>query len=304
MKMTATTVASEKFCGKPRWCFLWTRIFLSVSLALILGVFSVVYTIQQDSLARAYREQDQQETDKLRKQTIYDSYINDISKNLLLGFNTNEEKTKLHIRVKTLNALRHLDPSQKKEIILFLYENHLIRSDQPELAINLTEADLTNVHFVRLCNLNYLYLPGVLADKIVFDRCKLKGAIFNGASMTEAKFIDSYAAGSEFFETNLTNAVFIQTNNLRINFSSAILIRSSFAGGPSPQKVNFANADLFESDLTEEQLSFRHFLEVNTFINTRFPNGSFSDIDSSQLIMDGGAELSVSAFCDNLWDFY
>jgi len=114
--------------------------------------------------------------------------------------------------------------------------------------------------------------------------------------MVGAKFINSYVSGSHFDSVNLTNAIFKQTNNLRINFANAILVRSSFRDGPNLQNANLMNADLFESDLTDKQLSFIHSNQINNLLNTRFPNGSFGAINSSQLILDGGAELSVSEF--------
>ena len=206
---------------------------------------------------------------------------------------------KVHIRVKTLNVLRHLDASQKRDIILFLYEHQLIRSDQPERPVDLSDADLTDVQFTRPCNLENVSLAGVLADKIVFDGCMLKRAVFNGASMVGAKFIYTHASGAQFIGNNLSNAIFIETNNLNINFANGLLVRSSFAHGPNPQKVNFTNTDLLQSDLTDQQLSFVHDTDINTLLNARLPNGSFSAIDSSQLIRDGGAEQSVSIFYDS-----
>ena len=297
--MPITVVIAEQPFTAHKCCLMWTRILLTACLTLILGLFSVFYTLQQDSLAHSHREQDQKNMEKIRRETIYDAYIGDISQYLFVESKARADIMKVHIRVKTLNILRHLEASQKRDIVLFLYEHQLIRSDLPERAVDLCDADLTDVRFTRPCNLDYLYLPGVLADKIVFDGCMLTRAVFNRTSMVGAKFIHTHASGAQFVAANLTNVIFLQTNNLNINFANAILVRSSFVDGPSPQKVNFTNADLFQSDLTQKQLSYVHHMDKNTLLNARLPDGSFSTIDSSQLINDGGAELSVSIFCDS-----
>ena len=111
-----------------------------------------------------------------------DDYIDIISERLLNPqFNRSNYEHLQTIRVKTLTALRHLDRDYKKEIIIFLYENNLIRSTlSEEKRLNLDGADLSNgVEFRRSitnrCILNYLYLPGVFASNIIFDGCELEG---------------------------------------------------------------------------------------------------------------------------------
>jgi uncharacterized protein YjbI with pentapeptide repeats len=201
---------------------------------------------------------------KIRKQLLYDTYLDDISKYLLISLNDSAEKTKLHVRAITLNVLLNLGSSQKREIILFLDDSYLVRSDYLQVAIHLSTADLTSCHFKHLCNLNNLYLPGVLADNIVFDGCKLRRVLFNGFLMVGAKFIRSHASGSHFDAIILTHTIFIQTNSLKINFVNTILVHSSFADGSNLQKVNLMNVDRFESDLIGKQLTFRHFFDFNT----------------------------------------
>lgn len=291
----------ERF-AKRKFCFIWTRVLLSASLTLTVSAFTIIFTIQEDIRDRVHREQQQRDMNKIRTQLVYDTYLNDISSLLLSNLNDSTGKIKSHIRSKTLNALLHIDATQKTDIILFLYENYLIRSNYPELALDLSTADLNNCQFKHPCKLEYLYLPNVLADSIVFNRCKLRRAVFNGSSMVGANFIYSHASGAYFDGVNLTNAIFTKTNNLKINFANAILVRTSFNNGPNLQNVNLMNADLFQSDLTDEQFAFVYFSQSNTLLNTRFPNGSFSPIDSSQLIRDGGAELSVSNSQYNLWN--
>jgi uncharacterized protein YjbI with pentapeptide repeats len=76
---------------------------------------------------------------------------------------------------------------------------------------------------------------------------------------------------------------------LSSSFASADLRNASFSG-MLLSEVNCTNTDLSGSDLTERDLNSYQ----NTYLNTRFPNGSFSAIDTKQLVVDDGAEIYVS----------
>ena len=135
-----------------RYCFMWSRVVLSRSITLILGVFSVVYTIQQDHLARIYREQDQYDNTQIRQQMIYDSYMDQMSQLFLSKTNLTSVDTKLHLRIKTLNTLRYVSLHQQYEIILFLYQITVLRADHMDLLIDLSEAQLDSVSFRPPCS--------------------------------------------------------------------------------------------------------------------------------------------------------
>ncbi|CAF4880025.1 unnamed protein product [Rotaria socialis] len=107
---SSPTMSASRTCSKAKCCFQWMKLFLSALFPLVFGIFTIVFTVQQDSIARANREQDQAQADELRKQTVYDSFIADISKLLLYcNFNRSNVNSLRDIRVKTLNALRQLD---------------------------------------------------------------------------------------------------------------------------------------------------------------------------------------------------
>ncbi len=289
----ARTNSPNKVKVTKQYCYNWTKLLLSVSIPLMLGIFTVVYTLQQDKLARENSERDASERAKIRKQTVYDSYIAEISRTIRShDFNITDINQLMHIRIQTLNALRQLDHDQKREVIVFLYENDLIRANSPK-PVNLRGADLIGVQFVRsasfLCDLNNLYLAEVLADNIVFDGCELERSVFNGASLNGAKFLNSHARYSSYEGAYMVRFAFNLTTTLGSNFASADLRNTSFSRVFLVQ-VNCTNTDLFGSDLTEDELKSN----PNIYINTRFPNGSFSAIDTKQLVMDGGAEINVS----------
>jgi hypothetical protein len=111
----------------------WVRVLISTLPSVIFGVFTVVFTIQQNSSSRATRDQDRRYSDAQSRRSIFDNYIDIISERLLNPqFNRSNYEHLQTIRVKTLTALRQLDRDYKREIILFLYENNLIRSNLSE----------------------------------------------------------------------------------------------------------------------------------------------------------------------------
>ncbi len=107
------------------------KLFLAALPTVVFGVFTIVFNLQQDALAKATREQDQQQADEINRRTIFKEYIDDITALLLdRDYDANINKTFLHIRVQTLTALQYLDVQRKRDIIVFLYENRLLQSWQ------------------------------------------------------------------------------------------------------------------------------------------------------------------------------
>ncbi len=278
----------------------WMRLLISTLPSIIFGVFTVVFTLQQNSSSRATREQDQRYADAQSKRAIFDNYIDIISERLLNPqFNRSDYEHLQTIRVKTLTTLRHLDRNYKKEIILFLYENNLIRSTLPiEKRLDLDGADLSDgIQFRRSitnrCILNHLYLSGVFASNILFDGCELEQSIFDRSILSQSQFINCSLENSSFIESFLHQTNFHNTDLDRTNFTGAILTETTFFNGIF-QQVDLTNADLFQSNLTDKQLQiFFNTTKKNILFNTCFPNGSFSYIDSKQLVKNGGAELQV-----------
>ncbi len=78
------------------------------------------------------------------------------------------------------------------------------------------------------------------------------------------------------------------------DFSSSYLTQSSITGGTF-RKVNLTNADLYQSDISNELLHPSKFnsLEFHTFLNARYPNGSFSYINRQNLIRNDQSVFQV-----------
>jgi hypothetical protein len=91
-------------------CLNFCRLIFAALPTIVFGVFTVVFTLQQDSSARATREQNQQQEDETIRRTVFKEYIGDM-KDLLLNRANNQtiNKTLRHIRVQTLTVLQDLD---------------------------------------------------------------------------------------------------------------------------------------------------------------------------------------------------
>ncbi|CAF2098195.1 unnamed protein product [Rotaria magnacalcarata] len=204
----------------------------------------------------------------------------------------------LVIRTKTLSTLRQLEIERKREIILFLYENELIQNNKYpiEELVALDNGDLTGIEFKHsmtfTCELKNLYLASILASNIIFNDCQLRNADFNGASMVQTTFNDCIMSSENFMNSDLTDASFNENNMRNIKFAGATLTRARIRNSIL-ENVDFTNADLIDSNVNIDQLMSSIGEKANIFINTRFPNSSFSAINRSQLILDGSAEEMV-----------
>ena len=262
------------------------------------GVFTIVFTLQQDASARATREQDQRQADEINRRTMFKDYIDDVKEILLDDdFEYKMERSLLHIRVQTLTVLESLDPGRKQSVIRFLYENRLLRSNE-SMRLDLRGANLNGIRFSKSsttsCHLMHLYLPGVYAENIVFDGCFLYSAVFDDASMTGAHFHACNLMSATFLSTNLSQAQFDGNQLYESNFLGAQLTQSTITGGIF-QSIDLTNADLYQSSVSH-QLLFPPVvggLGPNTFVNTRHPDGSYIHIDTKNLIVDGQAQSQV-----------
>ncbi|CAF3934643.1 unnamed protein product [Adineta steineri] len=265
---------------------------MSACLPIILGVFTLIYTIPQDQIAKDNRLQDEKQANEIRQQNIYDKYLEDITKYKSDG-NINLEI----IRLKTLNAFSQLDIQRKRSIILFLYDIGFIHRNTTEKErLRLDGADLTGVKFIRSstfhCQLDSIYLSGILASNIIFSHCRMWYANFDQALLINAQFINCSMSYSSFVSADVSQAKFIgEANNAeRIDFSNSKLIEMYMS-------LPMRNANLTNTDTFNSQIIFSYnLIRVNYFLNTRPPNGTFSIIDTSQLIQDGSADAEYQKY--------
>ncbi len=90
-------------------------------------------------------------------------------------YNRSNSEHLLQIRVKTLTVLHHVDINRKRDIILFLYESRLLRSDIYRL--DLTGADLSDMQFIGSSS------SPLLLDFFIFIRYKSNKSCFSLVSI-------------------------------------------------------------------------------------------------------------------------
>ena len=265
---------------------------------IVFGIFPIIFTIQQDAAAKAMREQDQQQADETNRRIIFKEYIDDMKELLLKeNFNENIEQSLLYIRIQTLTVLRHLDSERKRDLILFLYENHLLTHDRhPRL--DLVGADLNGLSLTKSpsqpCHLASLYLPGVSAANVVFEGCNLFNATFDYASMPNGRFQNCQIPYSSFTHTNLSRTQWLNNHLYGANFSGASLVRSTIKNGVF-QAIDLTNVDLYQSEISERLLDPTRYggITQNILMNTRYSNGSFSHINEENLLAHGQPDFMV-----------
>ena len=195
--------------------------------------------------------------------------------------------------------LPQVNINQRKLIIFFLYDNEFIRADPYSTPIDLKGADVSNLQFnYATCDLVNIFLTNVVADSIQFENCHLEYADFSGSRMVNAKFVNSRLGAAKFIETNLADALFQRSNHVGLRLANAVLVRSRFP--KAPQNTIFINTDLLGSSWTEKEVTDYIFNQQSNFVvNTRFSDGTFSAVDSKQLVIDGGAEQGVKNSTDS-----
>ncbi|CAF3798640.1 unnamed protein product, partial [Adineta steineri] len=280
-----------------RWC----KLIISALIALTFLGFCIFYSLQKERFFNdgyRYKQQDQYEREQ---RLLFNTYIQDISDILLKITDKNniDENVLLHIRTKTLIIFKNLDTKYKKDIILFLYERHLIQNNQ----LNLRGINLNNVELICPYDFSRLYLPEVIWSNAIFINCRLTFAILDRAYLINAKFINSTLQYTSLIDVNLDNSHFIKTIIMNTNFNGASLIQADFLQADIVQGNNFTNTDLYQAKFTYNQWEGKYINIIkHDFSNARLPNGTFQLINSEKnLIRNGNAEMECFATNQTIW---
>ena len=304
-------LAARSKKSKSCSCVTTAKILLAALPSIVFGVFTILFTLQQQQASEKNRQQDQKQTDERNIRSTYENYISDISALLLdRKFNRSNPDHLLHIRVKTLSVLRYVDAQRKRDVILFLYDSHLIRTDRPEYArLNLRGADLSDVQFIGTSANKYelhdLYLPGVHAPNILFHWSQLNNAVFDGASMSNGQFIYCTIPNASFHGIYapdlLMGDMIFMNNSIRNSNIHRFRLTGAYAVFDT---LDLSNVDMLNANQDRSESPSRTMLTSPQIIirNTRLPDGSFGPIDESDLVRDGGGEISVGLCWNSLED--
>ena len=269
-------------------CLRWSKLFVSATIPLILIGCFFVYFVQRETFFDEHRHQEDQRRREDHYRASFDAYVKEISDVLLRA---SDERLWNDIRGKTLTILRDLDDKRKGHLILFLYERHLLQTNQ----LDLRGADLRNVPLCCPNDFHHLHLPGVIWSNGRFSNCRFISAVFDRASLDRTQFINCTLQDTSLLESNLVHSSFQRTLIVNSTFHRASLIEADFLQMNIIQGSNFSAADLFQAKFTEEQLHGKGIDMVkHDFHQARFPNGSFDMVDTAHnLLLNADAESKV-----------
>lgn len=283
---------------------LWLKLFLSASIPLMIGIFTLVTTLQQQKLstlqreqdktdARLLREQSEQHTARLQKDNIYSTYLDEVTKLLM---SSNETKRLVYIRAKTLVSLQKLNADRRKNVLLFLYESELIYHNPQKPMTSLLKVDSADFNGVSfegtdesICSFKFLYLTHAYLSNASFISCYIDYSNFSSTIMHNTVFFKSLLFRTSFKFALLDKADFSSAKFYQTNFSGASLVGCNFTDAHwVNQAVDFTSANLTGAIISNK------LLERSTLKNALLPNGTWGPIQTKNLVLNGDAELGVS----------
>ncbi|CAF1518023.1 unnamed protein product [Didymodactylos carnosus] len=285
------------------------KIFSSALIPLMIGIFTIVQTLQQQTIADGTRSKDleiatfqrQQDIDmaeNLQNETIIINYIKEICQLLIENKNDTNNIIATVIRANTLIVLRRLDPKRKRLIIQFLYEAKLITKDNNP--VDLSDAELNNVDFTNSI-FNSIKLTGVYLINSTFVNTQLtnsdlsssylKQANFQYAKITDCNFNYTHLQQAQFSQSNIAYGSFYQSNLTLANFSSCEIFNSTFISADLNSSI-FLSCGIDKVDFSSAQLLYTRALMSNIrsikidgstlFQSTIFTQCELFDIDFSK----------------------
>jgi uncharacterized protein YjbI with pentapeptide repeats len=246
--MNSKDVASSRRCRRPK-CKPIFRFISAIFIPLLLGAFTIILTLQQESIAKGNREVDLRIADEDHQQNIelnidqqrngqLVGYIREVSDLLLENnFSLNRQILTSIVRPKTLAVLRQLDVTRKAYLIRFLHESRLISISNSSF-LNLAGANLSHIHI------------GSPEANIDMRSVSFSGAILDNSSFTYISF-----GFSDFSYAMLRGASFVANSFDYVNFYFARLEYAQFDIG-TVYKADFTGANLTGAKISQKQVIF------------------------------------------------
>jgi uncharacterized protein YjbI with pentapeptide repeats len=234
------------FSDKTGWD--WLDLMAKLAIPLILGIATLLFSIQQahladlqhqsdQKLAQQQHEADQQSTLDQERQATLVTYLNNM-RDLLLnrGLLTSKPNDEIRViaRTETLSAMRQLDGKRNSILVEFLQEASLIGADfttGEEKDHNIVSFDQADMSSIDLSGTGLIF-----AD---LSNAYLKSTNLSNASLSGANLYQAYLGG-----TNLSGAILSSTN-----------LRGAYLESANLRGAYLDNADLsFATNLTQQQL--------------------------------------------------
>jgi uncharacterized protein YjbI with pentapeptide repeats len=298
----------------------------------MIGISTVVITLQQQKNEDRRRDQDQQQADNLHYQNVYSRYIVDISNAIFKQQSYTEtfvdNRTRFdYIRSQTLTALVDLDCQRKTWLFEFLHENQLLPSLLQSTSLKLQGANLSCITLKSTISKEYefygLELPSVDLENASFIKCFFfSGSNFNGSSMENIKFTQSFflcndgknrfedamLSQSNFYGAFLCNVSFNRADLFYANFTAAAFLGTIDLTGTDLAFTTFKDVAVradFSMIITDANMTGASIFEDEWFkramyqgqiemMNVILPNGTWLWNETINLIRNGNAEKNVS----------
>ncbi|CAF1347501.1 unnamed protein product [Didymodactylos carnosus] len=297
-KVTSAILEATKFknecdhrCVRQTALKNWAKIVSALLVPLILGVFTVVQTLQQQKISSLQRKQDQYQADNTQNEDIFAKYIDDVSRFILKQNTFLSQTDKVYLRTQTLTALRKLDTKRRSQLFLFLLESQLLSG-----AFSLCNANLNNIdassewnamsEMDKMNESNDFYLPNVNLRNASFARRLLRYSTFDGSQMDNSNFTSCILWNTTFVGSSMKQAVFQHAIMDGVDFSNAKLVEADFTDALLVGSINFVNTDLLNAKITSNQLT------NSVLLNARLPNGSFTLLAVENILANSDGEDS------------
>ncbi|CAF1271130.1 unnamed protein product [Adineta ricciae] len=275
-------------------------------LPIVLAIFTIVITVQQQSITRKQRAEDQkigfeqvqlekELADKQYQNDIFETYINDIGHFLIETNSTLAPTVTIAslIRAKTLNVLRHLETHRIARIIFFLYEANQLSTVHQHAALDLSTAELSHINFSQFAmhrkTLDQLSLTGVIFNNVTFTNVRMTNTNFSDTRFENVDFSHAVMDGSDFSFARLVNVTFSYATLRNVNFSYSEMENVQFVSTrlrvanfsfTSLSHISFSNSSMVEVTFSSAVLHHLTYSLANIrkadFSATQTTNLSFS----------------------------
>ena len=232
-----------------------------------------------------------------RREELFTSYVKEFSM-FLTKFNgtpTAHPVTAALIRVKTLTAVRQLDPVRNSYLIHFLYIAGQLTNGEHPPPIDLSDALLNNIDLSRGAHdkpMHGLSLAGAYLRNASFAKRDLSGANFQAAILSGSQFSpDVILSGANFAGANLIKAKFYSEKVESLPGETVSIIDTvNYSFTPSIgcycMNVNFDNTILTSSDLSFADLRGATFRGA-TLDRARLLGANAENVDFTRATMYG-----------------
>ncbi|CAF1303164.1 unnamed protein product [Rotaria sp. Silwood1] len=284
------------------------KIISAILVPLMIGVFTIVTTIQELKSNKQARdqellifhlqhEQNKDLADNAQKQTILNEYQSFLAKLLREdGIQLDGNKaSRLVTRYRTLTALAQLDPTRKVFLFKSLYEAKLIsykkynatHNENP--VIDLSSADLTNVYLEPSSSsimdssvYEQMDLSGVNLRNASLSRLRFSNVRFRGTAMDMVDLRYTFGTSVDFYDSSLNQATFYKAEYKDTIFREARLKNANLTRFICKDCL-FMDSDLENAVFSDGNYYYGDFLGASMsnciMVNAYFLNSSFAMAD-------------------------